>query len=342
MVQFLLILALVLAPVYGKPKAKPALKSVPAIEMDGGRMLLFERMFSSEREVRAKRGFWNKVVDIAIGEPQFHTLMRPYSVALDSHGRVIVTDPAVGGVHIFDFTQGKYKFISRREAKEPMKVPQCVAVDREDNIYVTDPEAGKVFVFSPSGKLLKAMGSLKGGEGFFKRPTGIAVDQETGEIYVTDTWRHKVYILDAQGNIERTIGKNGRDPGEFNYPTEVKLAGKDVLVVDSMNFRVQVFDRSGSFRYALTDLFRAKGIGVDSEGHIYVGDGITNRVQVFDEQGRLLYYFGGQGRGPEQFQMVEGLAIDAGDRIYVVDSFNQRIQVLHYYGPGKYSPGKTK
>lgn len=340
MVQFFLILTSLLAPAYGK--SKPTAKSVPAIEMDGGRMLLFERMFTSEREVRAKRGFWNKLVDIAIGEPQFHTLMRPYSVALDSRGRVIVTDPAVGGVHIFDFAEGKYRFISRREAKEPMKVPQCVAVDREDNIYITDPEEGKIFVFSLNGKFLKTIGSLKGGEGFFKRPTGIAVDRESGEIYVTDTWRHKVYVLDAQGNVEKTIGKNGRDPGEFNYPTEVKLAGKDVLVVDSMNFRVQVFDRAGGFRYALTDLFRAKGIAVDSEGHIYVGDGITNRVQVFDEQGRLLYYFGGQGRGAEQFQMVDGLAIDPSDRIYVVDSFNRRMQVLHYYGPGKYSQAKMK
>ena len=68
-----------------------------------------------------------------------------------------------------------------------MTTPQCVAVDAQDNIYVTDSEAGKIFVFEPSGKYLRAIGSLKGGEGYFKRPTGIAVDSTEQRIYVTDT-----------------------------------------------------------------------------------------------------------------------------------------------------------
>ena len=48
-------------------------------------------------------------------------------------------------------------------------------------------------------------GSLKGGEGFFKRPTGISIDAETHRVYVTDTLRDKVYILDADGRVLRTV-----------------------------------------------------------------------------------------------------------------------------------------
>ncbi len=53
------------------------------------------------------------------------------------------------------------------------------------------------------------IGSLKGGEGYFKRPTGIAVDSAAQRIYVTDTLRDKIFVLDMQGNILQTIGKKG-------------------------------------------------------------------------------------------------------------------------------------
>lgn len=342
MVQLFLILTLLIAPAVAKSKPKPVTVGVPVLEMDGGRKLVFERIFSSEREVRAKRGFWNKLADIVAGEPQFRTLVRPYGVVVDSHDRVIITDPGAFGIHVFDFAQGKYKFISHREGKETLDNPQCVTVDAQDNIYVTDSEAGKAFVFSANGKLARVLGSLKGGEGFFKRPTGIAVDAATGEVYITDTYRHKVYVMDAQGSVERTIGKNGDQPGELNYPTEIRLNGDDLIVVDSMNFRVQVFTRAGAFRYAIGGLFRPKGVAMDSEGHIYVGDGLDNVVRVFDDQGRLLYFFGKPGRGPEEFQLVAGLFIDKNDRIFVVDSMNRRMQVFHYFGIGKAGQGATR
>jgi DNA-binding beta-propeller fold protein YncE len=312
----------------------------PDLLMDGGRKLSFERSFSLEREVKPKRSFWTKVVDTIAGLPDFHYLVSPYSVATDSHGRIIVTDVAAQGVHIFDFQQQKYKFLSRRDAgKDPMLVPQCVAVDAQDNIYVTDSQVGKVFVFDASGKYRRAIGSLKGGEGYFKRPTGIALDSAAQRIYVTDTLRNKVFVMDMQGSVLQMIGKTGGGDGEFNYPTELRLNGTEIAVVDAMNFRVQVFDRSGTFKYSIGKIgdgagwiFRPKGIGYDSEGHLYIVDGEWGVVQVFDDQGRLLYYFGGKGTGAGQFQLPTGLQIDKQDRIYVVDSFNRRVQVFHYYG----------
>ena len=97
------------------------------------------------------------MVDAIAGEPDFHYLVSPYSVATDSRGRILVTDTGATGLHIFDFGQQKYKFVSRRDTgKDPMLNPQCVAVDAQDNIYVTDSGVGKIFVFDPSGKFLLA------------------------------------------------------------------------------------------------------------------------------------------------------------------------------------------
>jgi len=187
-----------------QPKASADELAPPTLELEGGRKLVYERSFGSEREVKPKRGFWNRLVDIVAGEPDFKNLVRPYSIAVDSHGRIIVTDPGAAGVHIFDFAQQKYKFIERRDKdKDAMLGPQCVAVDAQDNIYVTDSETGKVFVFNSSGKYERVIGSLKGGEGYFKRPTGIAVDSVTQRIYVTDTLRNQIFMMDMQGNIRQ-------------------------------------------------------------------------------------------------------------------------------------------
>jgi DNA-binding beta-propeller fold protein YncE len=134
--------------------------------------------------------------------------------------------------------------------------------------------------------------------------------------------------------------------GEFNYPTELRLHGDNLIVVDAMNFRVQVLDRSGNFRYAIGrigeargEMFRPKGIGVDSEGHLYVVEAVRGMVQVFDDAGQLLYYFGQKGSGFGEFQLPTGLWIDRNDRVLVVDSYNHRVQVFHYFGLAKPGAG---
>jgi len=354
MVQFLLarttfwLLFLLLLPGVGGAASKlrtggPA--TLPELELEGGRKLLYEGSVNSEREVRSQHRFWGRVLDIVAGEPEFHALIAPYSVVTDSHNRIIVTDPGAAGIHIFDFAQHKYKFISRAKDVDGLASPQCVAVDAADNIYVTDSYSGKIFLFDGNGKFRQVIGSKKG-EGYFKRASGIAVDSPAQRIYVSDTLRNQIWVLDMQGKVVQKIGTPGTSEGEFHFPTELRLDGQDLLVVDAMNFRVQVLDRSGKFEYAVGQggdglgyMFRPKGISRDSEGHLYVVEGLRGLVQVFDRQGQLLYYFGKKGSGFGEFQLPTGLFIDRHDCVYVVDSFNRRIQVFQYFAPGKQAAG---
>jgi sugar lactone lactonase YvrE len=344
----LLVLLLLPGVLAARSKANPAgLVTVPELELEGGRKLRYEGSFSSEREVKTKHGFWGRLLDAVAGEPEFHALIAPYSVVTDSRDRIIVTDPGAAGIHIFDFTQHKYKFISRYRDTDGLESPQCVAVDAADNIYVTDSYSGKIFVFDSEGKFQRVIGSVKG-EGYFKRSTGIAVDSQAQRIYVTDTLRHRIFVLDMQGKVLQKIGAAGSGEGQFNYPTELRLDGKNLLVVDAMNCRVQALDRSGKFQYAIGQIgegtgamFRPKGIGVDSEGHLYVVEGLSGLVQVFDRQGRLLYYFGQKGVGFGEFQLPTGLFIDSKDRVFVVDSYNRRVQVFQYFAQRSAADGQV-
>jgi DNA-binding beta-propeller fold protein YncE len=339
-----------LSPAFAIKKVNsPADKPWPVLLLEAGRKLTYQQSIKSERDVGGKQGFWSKLAGIVAGAPEYREMIRPYGVAVDSHNRVIVTDPAISAVHIFDLAARKYKLIDRRnKSKDPMIAPQCVTVDEKDNIYVTDSEAGKVFVFDPQGKTRKVFGSSKGGEGFFRRPTGIAIDRGTHRVYVTDTLADRVYILDMDGRVLRNFGRHGGERGEFNFPIEVQAKDGMVVVVDAMNFRVQLFDRDGNFEAQIGTcgdpaggIYRPKGVAIDSEGHIYVVDSELGIVQAFDRRGRLLYRFG-NGTNFGQFLLPAGLFIDPSDRVYLVDSYNRRIQVFQYHAIQKSSTGGQK
>lgn len=337
-VSMALVAILLAVPASGAKKQKTgAAAPWPELLLEGGRKLTYERTIANERDIRGKKGFWTKLSEIVVGEPDYKQLVRPFGIAMDSRGRMIVTDPGIAGVHIFDIKQNKYKFIERQEnGRDSMIEPQCVAVDAKDNIYVTDSKAGKIFVFEPSGKFKSVFGSIKG-EGFFKRPTGISIDPDTQNVYVTDTLRNKIFILNLKGEVLKSFGEAGIDNGQFNYPTEIHAKNGVVAVVDSMNFRVQLFDRDGKHQGTIgvagdpnRGIYRPKGLAIDSEDHVYLVEGEWGLVQVFDRNGNLLYNFG-NGTGFGQFLLPAGLFIDGNDRLYLVDSYNRRVQIFQYH-----------
>ena len=324
----------------------PAITQLPVLTMDGGRRLELLAEFSSEQDFASSRSFWKKAFDLVAGRSPLAHLDRPYGITCDSRGRVIVTDPGSMTVHIFDLEKKRYRRIERGKGMDFL-APVDVAVDAADNIYITDGLTGRIFVFDPEGKFRRFIGGVSKSEGYFKRPTGIAIDKVAGEIYVADTLRNKVYVLDLNGKILREFGERGTGPGQFNFPTEIVLHGSELYVVDAMNFRVQIFAKDGRFLSEfghqggeLGSLFRPKGLSIDSEGNIYLADAAMEVIQVFAKDGALLYSFGGTGTAPGQMQLPAGVWIDPKDRVFVVDSFNQRIQMYQFTSAALAARGK--
>lgn len=298
------------------------------------------RVIDSVREYSRPKSIWGRLLEAVAGPAEgVPRLIRPFGLASDSAGRLLVTDPGQKAVHIFDFEKRKYSFL-RGGRRAPLESPIGVATDEADSIYVTDSARARILAFDKSGKFLRAMGGAGGGVDL-RRPTGIVYARSRKLLYVTDTMRHQVLVLRPDGALVTAIGRRGAGPGEFNFPTSISLAGETLCVVDAMNFRIQSFDLDGRHKWSFGrlgnstgSLNRPKGAAADSDGNIYVVDALFDAVQIFNPDGQLLYFFGGSGSGPGGFMMPSGIHIDGRDRIYIADSYNSRVQIFRYRREG--------
>jgi DNA-binding beta-propeller fold protein YncE len=176
---------------------------------------------------------------------------------------------------------------------------------------------------------------------------------------VIDTKSHqfKAYDIATKKHLY-SVGKRGLEDAEFNFPTNIAVDQRNgnIVVVDTQNFRVQIFDKDGKFLSKFGNVgnkpgtfARPKGVGIDSDGNIYVADSAFNNVQVFDENGsNILLFFGGGGYGPTQFRLITGIYIDEDDKIVIADGFSGRVQTFQYISerwkknnPQKYNELKT-
>ncbi len=293
----------------------------------------YSRTIENPGNIGANRGFFKRLSNLVFGE-ESNAIIKPYGIAVDSKGRILVADTAFKRVHIYDIANKKYDHIDEAGDTE-LQSPISVAVDADDNIYVTDSVLARVFAFNRDGKFLFEIKGLT-------RPTGLAVNKRTGRLYVTDTGKNVVEEYDLKGKRIRDIGGPGDKSGEFNFPVDlfVDING-DLYVVDAMNYRVQIFDRDGKFLTMFGhhgdgtgDFGRPKGVAVDNDGNIYVADALFDTVQIFNRKGAFLLNFGALGRQAGFFWLPTGVFIDETGKIYVADSYNKRIQIFDYLGNG--------
>ncbi|HEX7961730.1 MAG TPA: hypothetical protein VF493_17545, partial [Terriglobales bacterium] len=88
----IVLIALLLAPAFARERQEGVPAPLwPELLLENGRKLTYQQTLSSERELRGKQSFWSKLVNVVAGKPDLRFMVRPYGVAVDSRGRVIVT-----------------------------------------------------------------------------------------------------------------------------------------------------------------------------------------------------------------------------------------------------------
>ena len=297
--------------------------------------ILYLGSYHGESDFKGK-----SALDILLGEPDKdipRNLIKPYGVAA-RFGKIFAGDTVAAVVFVIDPKNKKVSFIGDK-AMGKLRIPVGIDIDKSGKIYVADAKNQRIFIYDFKGKFLTAIGDPEG-PGKLERPAGIALNEKNKRIYVVDVMDHRVKVYSiTDGKFLFAFGKRGRDEGEFNFPTNIAIDRRNgnVAVVDTMNFRVQLFDSEGQIIRTFGKLgivpgtfARPKGIGIDSEGHIYVADAAFNNIQIFDDKGQLLLWIGKFGFGPGEFNLPAGLYVDRTDKIYVADSMNKRIQVFQY------------
>lgn len=137
-------------------------------------------------------------------------------------------------------------------------------------------------------------------------------------------------------------GIAGTGPGQLTAPRNVEIAPDGrIVVLDSGNHRVQVFDSTGQFLTGWGSqggepgqFNEPWGLAVDDQ-FVYVADTWNHRIQKFTLDGRFVTAFGRSG-SPSDEPETEGLglffgprdiALLPGGRLLITDTGNHRLQV---------------
>lgn len=262
-------------------------------------------------------------------------IIKPYGVSLNN-GKIYAVDTAAKFVYQIDEKTRDVLLIGM-SGPGTLAGPVDVAVDGNGSIYISDMRLKKIHVYNDKGIFQSSFGSRLE----LTHPTGIIIDKKLNRLYVADTKAHKIKVYDLQTKkILFELGKRGHENGEFNFPTNIAIdkRNNNIVVADTQNFRVQIFDKDGKFIRTFGkvgdrpgEFARPKGIGVDTEGHIYVTDSAFNNVQIFNEEGKLMMFFGHAGYvEPGTFRLITGLYIDEKDKIVIADGFTGRVQTFQY------------
>lgn len=292
------------------------------------------RISPGSRESRAKQ-FFSWIVGLNPDQTQQPVILqRPQGGTVDSLGRIYVSDVSRQALYVFDPIEGELQVWEWAETSKRFRSPVGVAVRENGEVLVADSELGRVVRLSPNGQPRGVFGN-----GELQRPTGLALDPDSGLVYVTDTRANEIKIYDIQGRLIDSFGNAGDDAGQLNSPTYIAVANGRVYVTDTLNARIQVFDTSGRWLQVIGErghyignMTRPKGIAVSREGLIYVVESYYDYLLVFDKKGEFLMPIGGPGRKPGEFMLPAGVWLDAQGRIYVSDMLNGRISIFQFLG----------
>jgi DNA-binding beta-propeller fold protein YncE len=204
--------------------------------------------------------------------------------------------------------------------------------DPERHVWVVNDSRHVIYEFSNDGKqLVRTLGETDvAGEDdkHFGQPQDIAWLPD-GSLLVADGLRNaRVAKFDKNGTFVTSWGTRGNAPGQFSglHGITTDRDGK-IYVADRSNRRLQIFDASGKYLDAWTDLRQANDVLVPADRQaVWIADGTNSKLLKFDPNGKLLTYWGTYGMFAGGFWEAHQLSVDTDGNLYVADSFGGRTQ----------------
>ncbi|KAG5312850.1 NHL1 protein, partial [Acromyrmex insinuator] len=179
-----------------------------------------------------------------------------------------------------------------------------------------------IFVFNHKGELVYRMCNKGYGKSELCSPEGITFHPERSILYIADTGNNRIQILEKDGTYLDSIGpknKNTGDtvkfrktgPSKLNQPTDVAVTIMHVVVADSGNHKIKIFNHDGQILQSIGGIGTTKGLfrspevlKIDDKGYIIVGDAGNGRVQIFSPEGKFLQVLGDKNTQGYKFAWV--------------------------------------
>ncbi len=173
--------------------------------------------------------------------------------------------------------------------------PSALGSDAAGNLYFSVQESRPargmplIHKLSATGEQLLSFGPYGMGEQELLQPVSLAVGGD--RLYVLDGETHYVSAYDLEGQFLFRFGGRGSGQGRFDRPKILVVTpAQQILVLDTGNREVQRFDREGRYlsRYAFRmdkssgELRPLVGLSVDSQGTVYIVDGVANKVRKIE------------------------------------------------------------
>jgi DNA-binding beta-propeller fold protein YncE len=215
-------------------------------------------------------------------------------------------------------------------------------VAHKGKIYVCDQARAEVFILDFPNKTFE---QLKGnfGRGKLIKPLGIALDKQDN-LYVADVKRQDIAVFSPEGNYLSSLGRSAE-----SHPTDVAVDDSYVYLLDTKRHVLELYDIvTGKLSHTIgkdperpgENLYYPLGLGLDSEGFVYVTNMASGRIIRYDRDGHMMQtYGGGLGTNPSHFARPRDIDIDEDGNLYIVDAshqnvqmFNQQGQLLMYFG----------
>ena len=271
------------------------------------------------------------------GKNRIDQLVRPQTGIVDSRGRILVTDGGNPSVFVFDEVNGSYEVWREAMSGFDFLSPVGIAEHPSGGFLVVDADIGSVFLLSPDGAPLGRFTT-----DVLMRPTGLAIDRDSGNVYVADKGASLIKVYSAEGRLLRTIGEPGDGEGQLNAPLHVHVSEDKLFVSDALNANVQVYAKDdgqplgqiGRRGLYVGNLVRPKGVTTDSEGNVYVVESYYDHLLIYNQGGEFLLPIGGTGSEIGRFYLPAGAWSDERGRIFVADMFNARVVIFRYVGAG--------
>jgi sugar lactone lactonase YvrE len=263
--------------------------------------------------------------------PSPGTSSGPSGIALDSRGRVFVSD--WGGGRILKFANtGQLLSIMNCSKGQMDKIskPYCIAVGSNDVVYVISVDSNHVARFSSSGQRLADFKPQDGGE-IIRGATCLAVDG-SGNLYI-GSYSGQVMKINRDG---KKIAQWAVESATGQFFGMAVGPGGDVYCIRDSNHSLLRFSTNGrllnkSQEVGIDGVGEAFGVSVDRKGNVYVVvDSVKGmRVQRFSKS--LVLQTSLTIPGDSRW-MARAVATDALDRVYVLAVGTKVSSKIHVFG----------